>query len=145
MLVDKNENIENWRKITNDETVLDIVQYCHIEFWLGFNPVKSFCQASRFTPLESDIIDAEIQKLLDMKVISEVDHSPNEFISQVFIVPKKDVEYRIILNLKELNQYIEYHHFKMDTFESVLKLVKPGCFFFINQCTPRVLFCANCN
>ena len=95
----------------------------------GFNPVKSFCQASKFTPLESDIIDAEIQKLLDMKVISEVDHHPNEFISPVFIVPKKDGEYRMILNLKELNQYIEYHHFKMDTFESVLKLVKPGCFF----------------
>ena len=95
----------------------------------SFNPVKSFCQASKFTPFESDIIDAEIQKLLDMKVISEVDHHPNEFISPVFIVPKKDGEFRMILNLKELNQYIEYHHFKMDTFESVLKLVKPGCFF----------------
>ena len=123
------EYIENWRKITNDETVLDIVQHCHIEFLQGFNPVKSFCQASKFTPLESDISDAEIQKLLDMKVISEVDHHPNEFISPVFIVPKKDGEYRMISNLKELNQYIEYHHFKMDTFESVLKLVKPGCFF----------------
>ena len=64
-----------------------------------------------------------------MKVNSEVDHHPNEVISPVFIVAKKDGEYRMILNLKELNQYIEYHPFKMDTFKSVLKLVKPGCFF----------------
>ena len=33
------------------------------------------------------------------------------------------------LNLKELNEFIEYHHFKMDHFEKVLKLVKPGMFF----------------
>ena len=78
-----------------------------------------------------------------MKVISEVDHHPNEFISPVFIVPKKDGEFRMILNLKELNQYIEYHHFKMDTFESVLKLGKTRLFFRINRCAPRLLFCAN--
>lgn len=24
--------IENWRKITSDEKLLDIVQHCHIEF-----------------------------------------------------------------------------------------------------------------
>ena len=35
----------------------------------------------------------------------------------------------MILNLKELNQYIESHHFKMDTFEMALSLVKPDCFF----------------
>ena len=64
-----------------------------------------------------------------MEVISVVDHHPEEFISPIFIVPKKDGEYRMILNLKDLNEYIEYHHFKMDTFESVIKLVKPNCFF----------------
>ena len=30
----------------------------------------------------------------------------------------------MIINLKELNEYIETHHFKMDTFESALKLIK---------------------
>ena len=64
-----------------------------------------------------------------MKVNSEVDHHPNSVISPVFIVAKKECEYRMILNPKELNQYIEYYHFKMDPFKSVLKLVKPGCSF----------------
>ena len=35
----------------------------------------------------------------------------------------------MILNLKELNKSIVYHHFKMDTFEAALKLVKPNTFF----------------
>ena len=32
------------------------------------------------------------------------------------------------LDLKKLNESITYHHFKMDTFETALKLIKPNCF-----------------
>ena len=60
-----------------------------------------------------------------MKVIKVVQHHPNEFISPIFLVKKKNGEYRMILNLKELNESIVYHHFKMDTFESALKLIRP--------------------
>jgi hypothetical protein len=35
----------------------------------------------------------------------------------------------MILNLKELNEYIEPYHFKMETFESALKLIKPFSYF----------------
>lgn len=34
----------------------------------------------------------------------------------------------MILNLKPLNEFVDYHHFKMDTFNTAIKLVKPGCF-----------------
>ncbi|WAR19957.1 YG31B-like protein [Mya arenaria] len=62
-------------------------------------------------------------------VIEEVCHHPNEYISPIFVIPKRSGEYRMILNLKNLNKYVEYHHFKMDTFESALKLVKTNMFF----------------
>ena len=78
---------------------------------------------------ESQVIDSEIQKLLNIGVIKEVEHHPEEFISPIFVIPKKDGEDRMILNLKELNKSIPYHHFKMETFELALKLVKPNCFF----------------
>ena len=93
------------------------------------NPVRHYARSSVFTAEEDIIIDKEIKKLIKMKVIKEVEHHPEEFLSPIFIVPKKNGEYRMILNLKELNEFIEYHHFKMDTFESVLKLVKPGSWF----------------
>ena len=74
-------------------------------------------------------MEQELQKLREQKVIKEVSHVQNEFLSPIFVVPKKTPgEYRLILNLKELNKYIEYHHCKMDTFESALKMVRPGCF-----------------
>ena len=34
----------------------------------------------------------------------------------------------MILNLKKLNKYINYYHFKLDTFETTLHLIKPNCF-----------------
>lgn len=34
----------------------------------------------------------------------------------------------MILNLKHLNEYVAYHHFKMETFEAALKLVKPNSY-----------------
>ena len=34
----------------------------------------------------------------------------------------------MILNLKPLNEFVDYHHFKMDTFRTTLKLIRLGCF-----------------
>ena len=34
----------------------------------------------------------------------------------------------MILNLKQLNEYIVYHHFKMDGLQAAVELMKPGCF-----------------
>ena len=122
--------VENWRKITNDETVLDIVQHCHLEFMDGENPVNSNFYRNKFSDMEENVVKQEIENLLAMGVIQEVSHHPNEYISPIFIIPKQTPgEYRLILNLKSLNSYMQYHHFKMDTFETVLKLVKPGMYF----------------
>ena len=39
-----------------------------------------------------------------------------------------DNTHRMILNLKSLNKFVAYHHFKMDTFQTAVKLIRPGCF-----------------
>ncbi|MES9883156.1 MAG: reverse transcriptase domain-containing protein [Sedimenticola sp.] len=118
---------ENWRKITNDETILNIVQNCSIDFIDDVNPINTRIPPCYFSATENFVIDNEIQTLLNMGVIIEVNHEPDEYLSPIFIVPKRNGEYRMILNLKQLNEYIVYHHFKMDTFESSLKLIKHNC------------------
>ena len=124
--------IENWRKITSDESILDIVQHCHIEFEEDFNESEFHVMKSgQFSVFERNVIENEIAKLLEMNVITEVDHSPGEIISSIFIVPRKDGEYRMILNLKKLNEKVSYHHFKMDTFETALQLIKHNAFMAV--------------
>lgn len=122
---------ENWRKITSDQNILDIVCHCHIEF-LQNPPIQKTIPYQRICDKKQEmIIDLEIQKLLELGVLIEVQPDDYQFISPIFTVPKKDNknEHRMILNLKQLNEYIEPHHFKMETFESALKLVKQNCYF----------------
>ena len=82
----------------------------------------------RFNKHEEQVIDLEISKLLKNQVIVETSHSPGEYLSTVFVRPKKDGSFRMILNLKKLNEWVEYHHFKMDTFQTILKVIRPMCY-----------------
>ena len=77
---------------------------------------------------EEGFIDMEIQRLLLKGVIAHSVHEEGEFISSIFVRPKKDGAYRMILNLKSLNQYVEYHHFKLDTIWTAVHMMTPGCF-----------------
>ena len=38
----------------------------------------------------------------------------------------------MILNLRNLNSHVEYNMFKMDTLQSILNLVTPGCYMAAN-------------
>ena len=106
---------------------MDIALHCKIEFDKEI-PKQNTYPHQFFNSFEEAIIDKEISKLSEMGVIEEVQSQENQFISPIFTKQKKDGEYRMILNLKELNKSVEYHHFKMDTFEIALNLVKPNCY-----------------
>ena len=47
--------------------------------------------------------------------------------SSIFTREKRDGSYRMILNLKQLNKHIEYEHFKMESLESVLNIIRLNC------------------
>lgn len=82
----------------------------------------------KFNEKESLIISAEVDKLLKQQVIKLVKFDKNQFLSPIFLRLKKNNEYRLILNLKDLNQFIPYRHFKMDTFENALTLIRQDMF-----------------
>ena len=80
------------------------------------------------SPSDKEVIDGEISKLLLKGVIERTGHTGNGFVSNVFVRPKKDGTYRMILNLKSLNDFVVYQHFKMDNILTALKLMGPKCF-----------------
>ena len=67
-------------------------------------------------------------KLPNKVVIEPSKPCDGDFISSIFVRPKKDGSHRLILNLKALNEFVAHYHFKMDTFHAALKPMRPGCF-----------------
>ena len=80
------------------------------------------------TTEEISVIEGEIDKLYQKRVIEQSYHEHGQYISPIFIRPKKDGGYRMILDLSDLNKNTEYHHFKMDTFQKTVQLITEGCF-----------------
>ena len=48
------------------------------------------------------------------------------FISNIFLVPKDEERWRLILNLKSLNEFVAYEHFKMEDIRCVKDLLSRG-------------------
>ena len=108
--------------------VLDWVEHCHTEFMDNAPPIQyGGCRSIKFNDKESAIIGAEIAKLLDKEVVVESAPSERDFISPVFLRLKKNgIDHRMILNLKELNKFVAYQHFKMDSLKCVTSLMTQG-------------------
>ena len=113
-----------WKVLTSDKKILQTVLGLKLEF-LGDPPVKHNSYIPQFSKEDEAATDLEIQKLLAKGVITKCEHETGEYISPIFIRQKPDGSCRLILNLKNLMPYI---HFKMDTLQSVLSLITPGCY-----------------
>ena len=51
-----------------------------------------------------------------------------KFVSPIFISHKSNGGIRFILNLKQLNKNIDYHHFKRESINTILNLITKDCF-----------------
>ena len=120
--------IQEWRKITSDSEILQTVAGLKIEFVDNTAPVQTSTPSSYFNMKERAIVDAEVQTLLQKGVLEETTPVDGEYLSNIFLRPKKNGSFRLILNLKNFNCSVEYHHFKMETFDIALKLISKGCF-----------------
>ena len=63
-------------------------------------------------------ISKEIERLLAIGCIKEVKRGERLFLSNIFTVPKKNGDLRLVINLKDLNQFLAFHHFKMESFSN---------------------------
>ena len=111
-------------------TVLEIASQCKIDFINDSPPAQTCPQCElRFSEYESSVIDAELSKLLSQGVIMRATYCKNQFISNIFIRPKSNGEYRLIPNLAKLNESINYRHFKMESLNTAMHLISKNCYF----------------
>ena len=114
-----------WEKLTQDPFILESVRGYSIQF--QEEPHQVF---PRLTPVldvvqEKTILE-EVQILLQKNAIEKVSFHPKEFISNLFLVPKKTGDFRPVINLKSLNDFVHKEKFRMETLNSALKMLRKG-------------------
>ena len=73
---------------------------------------------------QARFVDSKIEQLLRDQCIKKLDKSIcSGWISNIFLTPKHDGSFRLILNLKPLNQFIQYLKFKMDTIHNAVNML----------------------
>ena len=116
-----------WESLSSDEWVLQAVSGYKIEFIC--EPIQTkIPNKMGFSKTEESSIDVEIDKLLNKGAIRRACFHSNQFLSNLFTIPKKSGELRPVINLKPLNKFVQYHHFKMESLASLLDLISCGDF-----------------
>ena len=121
-------NVAEWHKITSDRTILKTVSGFKLDFMLSPPGNRSPKQLIT-TAAEIKIAQQLLDQLLVKNVISKVDLNPTGYTSNIFLRPKRTGGHRLILNLKNLNDYVEYSHFKMDNLLTAIHLTTDNCWF----------------
>lgn len=101
-------HLAQWRKITSDPWVLQTIRGYRIEFIR--TPIQKHVpnhRLSKFSSKEIELIDKEVNVMLKKKAISTSPFETGQFISDLFLVKKKNGKFRPVINLKGLNKFIQ--------------------------------------
>jgi hypothetical protein len=109
--------------ITQDPWILQVIQGYQIE--LVTPPVQqSLPNVPKLSSTLESVLEQEVKELLMKQAIHPVQSPEAGFISSIFVVPKKDGGNRSVVNLKPLNQFLGYEHFKMEGIHMLRDLLK---------------------
>ena len=76
----------------------------------------------------NSVLQVQIDDLVQEGVVTEVFDTEDLFVSNIFLRPKKDGSFRMIIDLSELDESVEKIKLKLDTLSSALDLLYPGAF-----------------
>ena len=119
--------LNKWQELTSDTWILQTVSGYHIEFF--HQPFQEFLpKLPNWSVEQSECISKEIDNLLQKGAIVQVVPEQGQFLSNLFLVQKKNGDWRPVINLRKLNKFIKYFHFKMETIETVKKMLNKNDF-----------------
>ena len=89
-------------------------------------------------------MDLEVEKLLRKGAIEEVEPCENQFLSNIFTIPKKGGERRPVVDMRDLNNFIEPVHFKMEDLSHLPSLLRRGGFYVQDRLKRCISNNSNC-
>ena len=119
--------MDKWTELTNNQEILNIVLGYQLEF------VEIPHQQKPPTPFnlskeDEGLVDLEVEKLLRKGAIEEVEPCKNQFLSNIFTIPKKGGRRRPVVDMRDLNSFIEPVHFKLKDLSHLPSVLRRGDF-----------------
>lgn len=116
--------VDMWRRISTDTEVIRLIQGLTID-----GPrVQEFRPSQyKFNENQKIAITEEVKKLVEAKIVSEI-YQGWSYIGNIFVVPKPNNKFRLIIDLSFLNDSIKKVHFKMDNLETAVNMMFKGAF-----------------
>ena len=117
-----------WQALSSDTWIHGVVNGNVLEF--DRLPVQRvFPIPLRLSAADPQALDSAMLVFKRHKIVERcVPTGEQCFYSNVFPTPKKDGTVSVILSSRELNAYVRYEHFKMDSIADVINLIQPMCF-----------------
>ena len=75
---------------------------------------------------EEILVELEVQNLLAKGAVEFCSPDPNQFISNIFTIAKKDGLRGSVVDMRELNQFAEYLPFKMENRSQLKDILQRG-------------------
>ena len=117
-----------WEKLTQDQEILSVVKGYVIPF-LKVPVQRNIPKQVTTSKTQELLINQEIMEMLDKGAIKKVKHHfPDQFLSNILLVKKKDGGNRPCINLKALDKFIPYKHFKIEGLHCLKYLLEENDF-----------------
>lgn len=119
--------LDSWSKITLNSIILSWIQGYRIPFKRN-PPSCDYLVKHNFSHTETALVRSAISDLLRAGAIIKSEPRPEQFISSCFLAEKPNGMKRFILILKQLNEYVDCPHFKMEDLRTAIKLTHKNVF-----------------
>ncbi|XP_040264037.1 uncharacterized protein LOC120979380 [Bufo bufo] len=114
-----------WSRITSDQWVLSTVRGFHIEL-TSFPLSISLPHPVVLSEQNRVLVDSELSDLVRKGAVEPAPGPPYGVISNIFLVAKKGGQMRPVINLRALNAFVVYRHFKMEGIHLLRDLLQMG-------------------
>ena len=115
----------NWQKLTLNQDILSVVKGYKIPF-IKIPFQRKIPNFTKMNKKQIALVDLELKEMLKKGAIMRTQPAQGEFLSNLFLMGKKDGGYRPVINLKMLNQFIPFLHFKMEGLSQLKRIIQEG-------------------
>ena len=115
-----------WAAICSDRWVMSVIRVGIRLPFQGRTPSRRILRQRPQEGRDLDEMDRYVQESTRMGIAEEIPWSRAWLVSPVFVVWQSEPEKsRVVHDLRPLNVYLQYHHFKMDSFATLKTLLQP--------------------